>query len=79
MVFMHVLSNALISQAMPTALRRAFSENLVKTATTLGRLGSCAALLDILITPQLGRLTDSIGRKPILVAAPIVACLCRSA
>ena len=79
MVFMHVLSNALISQAVPTALRRAFSEDLVKTATTLGQLGSCAALLDILITPQLGRLSDSIGRKPILIAAPCVGCLCRAA
>ena len=79
MVFMHVLSNALISQSLPTALRRAFSNDLVRTATTLGRLGSSAALLDILITPQLGRLSDTIGRKPLLLGAPFVGCLCRAA
>ena len=79
MVFLHVLSNALIAQALPTALRRSFSEDLVRTATTLGRLGSAAAFLDILITPQLGRLSDTIGRKPLLVVAPIFGCLCRAA
>ena len=79
MVFIHVLSNALISQSLPTALRRAFSNDLVRTATTLGRLGSSAALLDILITPQFGRLSDTIGRKPLLLGAPVVGCLCRAA
>jgi DHA1 family tetracycline resistance protein-like MFS transporter len=79
MVFMHVLSNALIAQALPNALRLKLGGNLVRTATTLGRLGSCAALLDILITPQLGRLTDTVGRKPLLIIAPCVGCLCRAA
>lgn len=79
MVFLHVLSNALIAQSLPTALRLQLGGNLVRTATTLGRLGSCAALLDILITPQLGRLTDTIGRKPLLIAAPCLGCLCRAA
>ena len=77
-MLLHVLGNALISQALPTALRRSFTENLVRTATALGQLGSCAALLDILITPQLGRLSDTIGRKPLLLAAPTVGCLIRA-
>lgn len=77
MVFMHVLANALIAQALPNALRRSFTGNLVRTATTLGQLGSCAALLDILITPQLGRLTDTVGRKPLLLGAPCLGCLVR--
>ena len=79
MVFMHVVSNALIAQALPNALRIKLGGDLVRTATTLGQLGSCAALLDILITPQLGRLTDTIGRKPLILAAPCVSCLCRTA
>jgi hypothetical protein len=79
MVFTHVLSNAVIAQALPTALRRSFTGNLVRTATTLGQLGSCAALLDIFITPQLGRLSDTIGRKPLLLAAPTCGLLVRSA
>lgn len=77
MVFFHVLSNALIAQALPKALRLALGGDLVKTATTLGTYGSLAALLDILITPQLGRLSDTIGRKPLLLAAPCVGLLAR--
>jgi hypothetical protein len=53
MVFLHVLANALIAQALPQALRIAKNNDLVRTATALGKLGSIAALLDILITPQL--------------------------
>ena len=79
MVFLHVLANAVIAQALPTALRRSFTENLVRTATTLGQLGSCAAFLDILISPQLGRLSDTIGRKPLLLGAPCVGFCVRAA
>ena len=79
LVFMHVLSNALIAQALPNALRLVKGGDLVRTATALGRLGSCAALVDIIVTPQLGRLTDTIGRKPLLIAAPVIGCLCRTA
>ena len=79
MVFLHVLANALIAQALPQALRIAKNNDLVRTATALGKLGSIAALLDILITPQLGRLSDTIGRKPLLIGAPILGCLVRAA
>ena len=79
MVFLHVLGNALIAQALPNALRVSLRGDLVKTATLLGQFGSCAALLDILVTPQVGRLTDTIGRKPVLIAAPTVGLLCRLA
>ena len=79
MVFLHVMGNSLIAQALPHALRLAKKNDLVRTATALGKLGSIAALLDILITPQLGRLTDTIGRKPLLIGAPILGCLVRAA
>ena len=74
MVFLHVLGNALIAQALPNALRIVMHGDLVRTATALGRFGSCAALLDILITPQIGRLTDTIGRKPVHLMAPGICC-----
>ena len=38
-----------------------------------------AAMLDIVVAPQLGRLSDSIGRKPLLLALPCVALGLRSA
>eukprot|EP00965_Chrysotila_dentata_P126599 4186247-Pleurochrysis_carterae.AAC.1 len=55
MVFIHAFSNALITQAVTTALLASMGNDRVRTAQALGRLSSSAALLDILITPQLGR------------------------
>ena len=63
-VFMHVLANAVIAQALPTALLSGLGNDRVRTARLLGRLSSLAALLDIVVTPQLGRLSDTIGRRP---------------
>lgn len=79
MTFTHVLANALIAQAVPTALLAAFNNDRVRTARALGRLASCAALLDIVLAPQLGRISDTIGRRPLLLAAPAVALCFRSA
>ena len=79
MTFTHVLANALIAQAVPTALLAAFDNDRVRTARALGRLASCAALLDIVLAPQLGRISDTIGRRPLLLAAPAVALCFRSA
>ena len=45
----------------------------------LGRLSSCGALLDVLLTPQLGRLSDTIGRRPLLLIAPCTALTLRAA
>jgi len=77
-IFGQMLSNALIAQAVPTAMYVAFDNNRVRTAAALGRISSCAALMDIMLTPQLGRLSDTIGRKPLLMAAPVLALACRA-
>ena len=76
-VFMHVLANAVIAQALPTALLSGLGNDRVRTARLLGRLSSLAALLDIVVTPQLGRLSDTIGRRPLLLAAPCVTLVVR--
>ncbi|KAL1518429.1 hypothetical protein AB1Y20_002723 [Prymnesium parvum] len=78
MVFTHVLSNALLSQAVPTAMLGAMKNDRVATAHALGRLSACGAMIDILVAPQLGRLSDAIGRKPLLIALPCIALLLRS-
>jgi predicted MFS family arabinose efflux permease len=78
MVFTNMLSNAVIAQAVPTAMYAAFGNDRVRTAASLGRISSCAALMDIMLTPQLGRLSDTIGRKPLLLAAPALALACRA-
>lgn len=79
MVFVPVLSNALISQAVPTALLAAYDNDRVRTARMLGRLSSCGALLDVLLTPQLGRLSDTLGRRPLILVAPCMALMLRAA
>lgn len=77
-VFTNMLSNAVIAQAVPTAMYAALGNDRVRTAAALGRISSCAALMDIMLTPQLGRLSDTIGRKPLLLAAPALALVCRA-
>lgn len=79
MVFISVLSNALISQAVPTALLEAYGNDRIRTARMLGRLSSCGALVDVLLTPQLGRLSDTIGRRPLMLVAPCMALMLRAA
>ena len=79
MVFVPVLANALLSQAVPTALLEAYGNDRIRTARMLGRLSSCGALLDVLLTPQLGRLSDTIGRRPLLLIAPCTALTLRAA
>ena len=79
MVFVPVLANALLSQAVPTALLEAYGNDRIRTARMLGRLSSCGALLDVLLTPQLGRLSDTIGRRPLLLIAPFTALTLRAA
>ncbi|KAL3916703.1 MAG: hypothetical protein SGPRY_006706 [Prymnesium sp.] len=73
MVFTHVLANALLAQAVPTAMLRAMNNDRVRAAHALGRLSACGAALDILVAPQLGRLSDAIGRKPLLLGLPCIA------
>ena len=77
-VFIHVLSNSLTAQAVPTAMLTVMKNDRVRTAYALGRVSACGALIDILVAPQLGRLSDSIGRKPLLVLLPCISLCLRS-
>ena len=78
MVFIHVLSNSLTAQAVPTAMLAALQNDRVRTAYFLGRISACGALIDILVAPQLGRLSDAVGRKLLLVLLPCISLCCRS-
>ncbi|EOD30836.1 hypothetical protein EMIHUDRAFT_113091 [Emiliania huxleyi CCMP1516] len=74
---LRVATSGCAGEAVPSALYAHLGQDRVATAAALGRISSSAALLDILVTPQLGRLSDTIGRKPLLVGAPALALLCR--
>ena len=47
---------------MPTALLEAYGNDRIRTARMLGRLSSCGALVDVLLTPQAPSLATIIPR-----------------
>ncbi|KOO26364.1 tetracycline-efflux transporter [Chrysochromulina tobinii] len=47
-------------------------------ALLLGRIGSASAFAEVLLSASFGKLADAIGRKPILLGAPLVTVLARS-
>ena len=50
----------------------------VRVAVVLGRIGSTSALLEVVLSGSLGRYSDRVGRKPLLLAAPLVTIIARS-
>lgn len=67
-----------IGTALPPALRASGLDS-TSVAMLLGRLGSASALAEVLLSGSFGKLADAIGRKPILVAAPLVTVFARAA
>jgi len=65
-----------IGTALPPALS-ASGMQPAAVALLLGQLGSAAAFFEVLLSGGFGKLADAIGRKPILVAAPILSVLAR--
>lgn len=66
-----------IGTALPPALR-ASGLDPSSVALLLGRLGSASALCEVLLSNSFGKLSDAIGRKPIMLAAPAITVLARS-
>ena len=65
-----------IAQALPAALMRSGSS--ANAATTLGTLGSVSALVEVMLSNSFGKITDAIGRKPVLILAPALAVAARA-
>ena len=72
----HRMRTACHPQALPAALMRSGSS--AKAATTLGTLGSVSALVEVMLSNSFGKLTDAIGRKPVLILAPALAVAARA-
>jgi MFS family permease len=66
-VFLNVLSGAMLFTARPVFARKLFDSPQALT-TFLTRLGSASALIEFLINPIFGKLSDTYGRRAI---API--------
>ncbi len=65
-----------IGTALPPALR-ASGLDPSSVALLLGRLGSASAFLEVMLSNSFGKLSDAIGRKPIMLAAPAVTVAAR--
>ena len=66
-----------IGTAMLPALRASGMPS-ARAAIMFGRLGSASALMEVLLSGGLGKLSDAIGRKPILLVAPFITVLARA-
>lgn len=74
--FLQVAGFGMVAQALPASL----SSQLLSTATAerLGHLEAASALARLLLIPTCGKLVDTIGRKPLLVATPAIATAARA-
>lgn len=66
-----------IGTALPSAMRDA-GLSPANVALLLGRIGSASAFAEVLLSASFGKLADAIGRKPILLGAPLVTVCARS-
>lgn len=66
-----------IAQALPTALMQ--QQGLASAAMTLGQLASASAAAELCLSGTFGKISDAIGRKPLLLASPAVAVIARAA
>lgn len=66
-----------IGTSLPPALSASGMEPAA-VALLLGQLGSASAFCEVLLSGGFGKLADAIGRKPILVAAPVISVLARA-
>eukprot|EP00966_Prymnesium_polylepis_P029551 686591-Prymnesium_polylepis.1 len=75
-----------IGSALPTALMQqqqvAFGADAAtaaaRAAATLGRLASASALAEVLLAGNVGKLSDAVGRRPVLMASPALCVLARA-
>ena len=65
-----------IAQALPSAIMQ--QQGLASAAMTLGQLASASACAELLLSGTFGKISDAVGRKPLLIASPAVAVAARS-
>jgi len=75
--FFQVLSSVVLVQATPGFVLRHHRGHGARSVQTLNRMTSAAAVLEFLLNPAFGALSDALGRKPCLMLAPIATIVCR--
>jgi MFS family permease len=69
---MNVAGICLLLQGRPEMVLRNSGGNLDKMAGMLSLMSSGVGVLEFLLNPTAGRLSDRYGRKPFLLASPVI-------
>eukprot|EP00755_Sulcionema_specki_P000551 Sspe_Gene.25491::Locus_10259_Transcript_1_1_Confidence_1.000_Length_1629::g.25491::m.25491/K08151/tetA; MFS transporter, DHA1 family, tetracycline resistance protein len=72
-------SSVLVGQATPLIVTQCCGGDTPKAVVMLGRMASAAAALEFLLSPYLGRLADTHGRKAVLYLGPLATLVLRGA
>ena len=82
MIYIHAFTN-LLHQAMSTPIRTQYMMGLLQgdqaaTARLLAYATSGSAVIEFLFNPSLGKLSDHIGRKFLLLMSPVLSFICKA-
>lgn len=77
-VFLNTVAWQIMLPATPAMMIQVAGGNTVAAEEVLTYLGAVASAIQFLITPALGRLSDRIGRQPVLILCPILCAFIRT-
>eukprot|EP01050_Picozoa_sp_SAG11_P018804 SAG11_NODE_2900_length_2851_cov_1.375727_3_plen_263_part_00 len=70
-----VTADCATASCWPLLLRTAYNGDVAAAATGAATMSSCCGLLELLINPMVGKLTDRFGRKAFFYLGPTANCL----
>jgi len=77
LVFLNASAWLMMVPARPEMILRISNGDPAKASKTMGLMSSVAGIFEFLITQLLGRVSDKIGRKPMMLATASVGCFFR--
>lgn len=77
LMFLNACAWLMMMPARPEMILRISDGDPAKASKTMGLMSSSAGLLEFFITQLLGRVSDKIGRKPMMLATASVGCFFR--
>lgn len=77
LIFLNLAAWLMMIPARPEMVLKVTGGNAIKTSQILGSMTAAAATFEFLVTAFLGRLSDKVGRKPMLLATSFVCFLFR--
>ena len=75
-IIFHTIGVGMMWPAIPALLLGAFDNNVPRVAQYLARINAVSAILGFVSAPILGALSDSVGRRGILLMSLTIGCLC---